>query len=134
MRAYSLDLRERIAAAVQSGLSQKAAADRFAVSTAAVSRYLRQHRDKAGDLSPKPIPGRARAIPVAALPALERYLKERPDTTLQQVRLWLREQHTIEVSRASVHRTLLWRGWTHKKSRWWPPSEMRQNEAPGEPR
>jgi transposase len=134
MRAYSLDLRQRIVAAVQSGLNQKAAADRFAVSTAAVSRYLRQHRDKNGDLSPKPIPGRARGIAMAALLALEQYLKEHPDLTLEQARLWLREQHQIEVSRASVHRTLVWRGWTHKKSRWWPPSEMRQSALLGETR
>lgn len=124
MRAYSVDLRERIVAAVQSGLSQKAAADRFAVSTAAVSRYLRQHREKDGDLSPKPILGRARAIPMAALLALEEHLKEHPDLTLEQAQRWLREQHQVEVSRAGVHRSLIWRGWTLKKSRWSPPNEM----------
>jgi transposase len=74
MHAYSLDLGQRVVAAVQSGLSQRAAAERFAVSTAAVSRYLRQHRERGGDLSPKPIPGRARGIPIAALAALEEHL------------------------------------------------------------
>ena len=107
MRAYSVDLRERIVAAVQSGLSQKAAADRFAVSTAAVSRYLRQHRDKDGDLSPQPVRGRARGIPLAALLALEEHFKEHPDLTLEQARLWLQKQHQVEVSRASVHRALV---------------------------
>jgi transposase len=134
MRAYSLDLRERIVAAVQGGLSQKAVADRFAVSTAAVSRYLRQHRDKGGDLSPKPIPGRARGIPMATLLALEEHLKKHPDLTLEQARRRLQEQHQIAVSRASVHRSLVWRGWTHKKSRWLPPNEMRQSELSGETR
>ena len=71
---------------------------------------------------------------MAALLALEKYLKEHPDLTLEQARLWLQEQHQIEVSRASVHRTLAWRGWTHKKSRWWPPSEMRQSAPLGETR
>lgn len=134
MRAYSLDLRERIVAAVQSGLSQKAAAARFAVSTAAVSRYLHQHCNNDGDLSPKPIRGRVRGIPMVALLALEDRLKEHSDLTLEQARLWLREQHQVEVSRASVHRTLAWRGWTHKKSRWWPPSETKQSDLPGERR
>lgn len=124
MRAYSVDLRERIVAAVRGGLSQKAAADRFAVSTAAVSRYLRQHRERAGDLSPKPIPGRARGIPMVVVLALEEHLKERPDLTLEQAQRWLQERHQVVVSRAGVHRTLVWRGWRHKKSRWWPPSEM----------
>jgi transposase len=83
MRAYSLDLRQRIVAAVHSGLTQKAVAERFAVSTAAVSRYVHQHRDKAGNLSPKPIPGRARRIPMAVLLALEDHLREHPDLTLE---------------------------------------------------
>jgi transposase len=124
MRAYSIDLRERIVAAVQNGLSQRAVAERFAVSAAAVNRYLRQHRDKAGNLSPKPIPGRARRIPMAVLTRLEDYLREHPDLTLEQAQSWLKEQHQVVASRAGVHRTLVWRGWTHKKSRWWPPNEM----------
>jgi transposase len=125
MHAYSLDLRQRIVTAVQSGLSQKAVADRFAVSTAAVSRYLRQHRENDGDLAPKPIPGRVRRIPMAAVARLEERLKEHPGMTLEHAQHWLKEQYQITVSRASVHRTLVWRGWTHKKSRWWPPSETR---------
>jgi transposase len=110
MRAYSVDLRERIVAAIQSGLSQRTAAQRFAVSTGAVSRYVHQHRDKAGNLSPKPIPGRARRIPMVVLTRLEDYLREHSGLPLEQAQVWLKEQHQIVASRASVHRSLVWRG------------------------
>ena len=44
MRAYSMDLRERIVAAVDAGLSQSQAAARFGVSLRTVERYLARRR------------------------------------------------------------------------------------------
>ncbi len=46
MRAYSLDLRERIVAARQEGQSEKQVADRFGVSEATVTRYHRLARQQ----------------------------------------------------------------------------------------
>src|SRR3954466_11088937 len=44
MRAYSMDLRERIVAAVDAGLPQAQAAKRFGVSLRSVERYLSRRR------------------------------------------------------------------------------------------
>src|SRR4051812_20360988 len=44
MRAYSMDLRERVVAAVDAGLSQSQAAARFGVSLRTVERYLARRR------------------------------------------------------------------------------------------
>ena len=44
MRAYSMDLRERIVAAVDAGLTQAQAAERFGVSLRTVERYLARRR------------------------------------------------------------------------------------------
>src|SRR3954466_12799189 len=44
MRAYSMDLRERIVAAVDAGASQSQAAGRFGVSLRTVERYVARRR------------------------------------------------------------------------------------------
>src|SRR3954465_416581 len=44
VRAYSMDLRERIMAAVDEGMSQSQAAERFGVSLRTVERYLARRR------------------------------------------------------------------------------------------
>ena len=44
MRAYSMDLRERIVAAVDAGASQSQAAERFGVSLRTVERYMARRR------------------------------------------------------------------------------------------
>jgi transposase len=50
MRAYSMDLRERIVAAVDAGLPQGEAAERFGVSLRTVERYLSRRR-RSGSLA-----------------------------------------------------------------------------------
>ena len=58
MQAYSLDLRHRIVLAVQQrGLTQQQAAQRFEVSPATVSRYLKRAQ-QSDDLAPKKPPGK----------------------------------------------------------------------------
>jgi transposase-like protein len=44
VRAYSMDLRERVVAAVDAGLTQGQAAERFGVSLRTVERYLARRR------------------------------------------------------------------------------------------
>src|SRR3954465_256294 len=61
MRAYSMDLRERIVAAVDAGLPQAQAAERFGVSLRSVERYLSRRRRSGGPAATEPRPGRGRA-------------------------------------------------------------------------
>src|SRR5688500_4967702 len=51
MRAYSMDLRERVVAAVDGGMTQDRAAVTFGVSVNTVGRYLGRRRD-VGSLAP----------------------------------------------------------------------------------
>jgi transposase len=44
VRAYSMDLRERVVAAVDAGMTQSQAAERFGVSLRTVERYLARRR------------------------------------------------------------------------------------------
>lgn len=130
MRVYSVDLRQRIVAAVQSGQSQKAVAERLAVSTATVCRFLRWHQEREGDLSPRRPPGAARRIADVLLSQVAGHLAQHSDTTLQQMRSWLADQHGVAVSVATIHRALRRQGRRFKKSRWWPASKMKKSGLP----
>ena len=57
MRAYSLDLRERIVRAVDQGYKRADIVKLFGVPLATVKRYLKRRRET-GQVARKPIPGR----------------------------------------------------------------------------
>ena len=87
MRAYSLDLRERIVAAVAGGLSKAEAARRFSVDVSTVKRYAR--RGAAGALAPKRSPGRPRRIRPGDEAALGARVAAANDATLpERCRAW----------------------------------------------
>jgi transposase len=106
MRAYSIDLRERIVAALQNGQTPKTVAEQFTVSTMTVRRYQHRHQTSEGDLAPRLAPGAIRRVPDTLLPQIEAYLVEHPGTTVQQVRTWLGETHAVAVSLPTMYRTL----------------------------
>ncbi len=66
MRAYTIDLRQRILQAVDEGCTCEEAAALFEVHVATVRRY-RRLRDLEGDLAPRTSPGRSLRI-IAVLP------------------------------------------------------------------
>ena len=100
MSAYSLDLRERIAAACQvSGASLPAVAQQFSVSLSFVEKLRRQQR-QTGSLAPT---GRRRG-PLPRLDAAARqHLAARPDTTLAEL-----GQHLVAASCPAAGRTSVW--------------------------
>ena len=114
MKAYSQDLRQRVLRAVDQGLSQAEIAQTFAISTAAIKRYLKLRRET-GHLLPKAIPGRP-ALKAAALQAgLREQLEANPDATRQQhCQMWF-ERTGTKVSTASISRARAALGWTRKK-------------------
>ena len=81
MKAYSLDLRERIVAACDGGATEKEAAERFGVCEDTVQRYKRQRREQ-GTLAPKPIPGRPRIIGEAQQEEFRELVASRTDWIL----------------------------------------------------
>ncbi len=90
-RALSLDLRERVLAAVAGGLSHRAAAQRFGVSAASVSRWRALAR-RQGDARPGPLGGDRRSKRIEAQRALIlSILEEMPDITIEELRRVLGE-------------------------------------------
>ena len=89
MGPYSMDLRERVAAAIDEGEgSERQIAKRFRVSVSFVTRLLQRRRD-AGTLAPEPHGGVWR--PVLGFPEqvrLAMLIAEHPDATLNQLKEW----------------------------------------------
>jgi len=85
MRAYSLDLRERIVAALKEGQTEKQVATRFGVSESTVTRYDRLDRNQQ-PLAAKKAPGRAPLLPPEQEPAFVRLVATRTDWTLETLR------------------------------------------------
>jgi len=118
MKAYSVDLRERVADAVLlEGLTWPAAARLFRLSVASVGRFV--HARRSGrELTPGHPSGRPRRLDSPdKLEALRAQLTAEPDLTLEERCERLRQQHGIRVSAPTLSR-LLRRGfgWSHKKN------------------
>jgi len=116
MKAYSLDLRQRIVhAVIEQKCSAADVAERFAVGVATVRRYVR--RARTDELPPKPIPGRPRRIGPEQHAALWDQLTAHDDATLaEHARLW-QETHGMTVSGTTLGRAIRRLGWTRKKTR-----------------
>ena len=112
MKAYPLELRTRIVAAVDDGVgSLPTVAALFAVSTNCVANYLLL-RAETGALYPRPNPGgRPPALPETRHEELRQLLAEQPDLTLDQIRTRLH----LSCSLAAICRTLKKLGLTRKK-------------------
>ncbi|HEY7064405.1 MAG TPA: IS630 transposase-related protein [Chloroflexota bacterium] len=124
MKAYSLDLRERVVRAVRErGQTPAEAARAFEVSIWTVKRYLA--RAEAGTLPPSPIPGRGRTIRPDEEAALREQWRGAPDARLaDQCAAWAEAGHA-RVSRRTMARALTRLGWSRKKRVSPPPSGTR---------
>jgi len=112
MRPYSLDLRERVVAAVarQQG-SLRQLARRFCVSLSFVARLLRRHR-QTGSVTPAPHGGgHPRALTAADDARLRELVGEQPDATLAE----LRQRLGVSCSLAALDRALRRLRLTRKK-------------------
>lgn len=94
-KPYSLDLRKRVVAAVEGGLSRRQAAALFDVGVSTVIRWTRRARES-GSAAAKPMGGDRRSLLVGAprLWLLERVAAE-PDLTLEEVRDELAERGIV---------------------------------------
>ena len=119
MKAYPLELRTRIVAAVDRGLgSLPTVATLFGVSTNCVANYLLL-RTTTGSLQLRPNPGgRAPAIGPERYDEVRQLLAAQPDLTLEL----LRDRLGVACSLAAVCRTLKKLNLTRKKKRCTLPS------------
>ena len=81
-RAYSLDLRERVVAAVRAGESCRLVAARFQVSVASVVKWSQRFR-RTGSAAPRPMDGHRPYALARERDWLLRRLVEKPDVTLR---------------------------------------------------
>lgn len=116
MRAYSIDLRERIVRAVSEGKSKAEVARVYAVGLSTVKRYAKQQAEQ-GHVRAKPQPGRAREITSEAEAGLRAQVAGHPDATLDAHRRRWAEAGGAAVSRATMSRALARLGLPLKKSR-----------------
>lgn len=110
----SMDLRSRLLAAIDGGLSCRAAAARFGVAPSTAIRWHAQQRET-GDFAPKPQGGDMRSHRVEERAADILALWEaRKDISLEELRAGL-AGIGLTVSVAGLHRFFVRRGMTRKK-------------------
>jgi transposase len=112
MRAYSMDLRERVLADCDAGLPTKRVAQKFSVSPAWVRR-LKQRRRETGQIAPRQQRYGRRAILAEHLETLAGLVREQPDATAKE----LASRLPVQVSHQTVQRTLQQLRLTYKKRR-----------------
>jgi transposase len=115
-KSLSEDLRSRVIAAVEGGLSRRAAAARFGVGAASAIRWVREWRET-GTTSAKPQGGDRRSRRIEAyrdiiLTAIER----QTDITLVEMAEMLRVEHGASFATSTIWRFLDRHAMTVKKN------------------
>ena len=119
MKAYSIDLRERVVAACDAGDgTREQIAAQFSVSVAWIRKLMRQRRET-GSIAPRPRGGgRAPAFDAEADRRLRQAVRADDDATLEE----LARAAGVSCCASAVHRALARLGITRKKSRGGRPS------------
>jgi transposase len=124
MKAYSIDLRERVVAACDAGdATREQVAARFSVSVPWIRKLLRQRR-QTGSIAPKSRGGgRAPAFDAEAAGRLREAVRADDDATLAE----LARAAGVACCPSAVHRALARLGVTRKKSRGGRPNRTGPN-------
>lgn len=117
MKAYSVDLRQRIVAAVRGGMSKAEAARTFGVGATSVKRYVNRVQ-QGGSLEPGKAPGKQSKLGLSGIKLLEEDLQARPAATYENRAELLHELLGVKVSRPTICRTIHRMGYTRKKDQW----------------
>ena len=108
-KPMSVDLRERVVAAVDNGMSRRKAAERFGVSISSAIRWTSRAR-RSGSVRPDPQGGDKRSARVEAHSAvILAALEETPDITLEELRALLASRGV------AVATSTLWRFFARRK-------------------
>ena len=114
MKAYSVDLRERVVAAAEAGMPRAEVAATFHVSEPSVTRWVQRQRLR-GSLAPDVSPGRPPTISPDQFPVLQAQLEAHPDATIAWHAEQWNQQHGTTLSQWAVGRVIRRLGWTRKK-------------------
>ncbi len=114
-KALSIDLRTRVAALIESGVSRRAAGARFGISASSAVLFARLSAER-GDVSCRPM---GRPLGSGKLSAHVDFLVEVvesiPDITGPELAAALTEAKGVTAHPSSVKRALLAEGFTYKK-------------------
>ena len=121
-RAYSLDLRERVVAAVEGGQSCRSVAKTFMVSVASVVKWSQRQR-ASGSSAPRPVGGRRAYAVASEREWLLARIAEKPDLTLRALLFELAERGMV-VSYYALWHFLQHEGITFKKKACTHPSRI----------
>jgi transposase len=114
MKAFSVDLRQRILDAYDAGEgSRQQIADRFSVSLGLVKKLLAQ-RKATGAIDPIPRPGRTPIFHGELLEKLDAHVREHPDATLKEIRGHF--AHRVRCSNTAVCNALKRLDYRRKKN------------------
>ena len=130
MNAYSLDLREKIVAAVGRGMSKAQAARTFGVGATSVKRYVKL-AEEGKPLTPGKAPGKRCKLDGSAVTLLEEDLHSRPAATYEKRADLLCELTGVRVSKSTICRMVRRLSYTRKKDRWVPQKETNGSERLG---
>jgi transposase len=117
MKPYSVDLRERVLAAIDRGMARSEVVTTFNIGLASLKRWLSSRRDT-GDFRPRPPTGGQEAT---FTPLLDDELRTQvaafPDATLPQHAERWNATHQVHISHWTIGRAIRRLGLSRKKSR-----------------
>src|SRR5215216_36716 len=114
MKAYSIDLRQKIVDAIGRGMPKAEAARTFGVGISTVKRYATKAQ-RGEPLEPATAPGKRPKMDERLSKLLEEDLKERPFVTLQERCGYVEAISGVSVSRSTMCRAIARIGSTRKK-------------------
>ncbi|AOY81922.1 transposase [Moorena producens JHB] len=117
MKAYSVDLRQKIIDAYNQGnISQRKLAQQFNVALSFVQKLLKQYRET-GNIAPKV---RTKQTPIKLTPDQLNILRDlvikNNDATLDELRIWLAEETGVLIGRSTVDRMVKRLNLTRKRN------------------
>ncbi len=116
MKAYSVDLREKVLRAVDQGSPRAEIVKVLGVSRATIKRYVKQRRET-GSVAPKGIPGRTPKKLGLLLAELATQLQAHDDLRLEDQCRVFEQTHGVHVSTSTMSAAIKRPGWTRKKRR-----------------
>ena len=118
MKAYSLDLREKIVDAVlRRGMSKAQAARTFGIGATSVKRYVKL-QEEGKPLSPGKAPGKKGKLGQRGMKLLQEDLHARPTVNYEQRADYLFKLLGEQVSTSTICRMIKRLGYSRKKDRW----------------
>ena len=114
MSGYSIDLRERVIKAWESGKRQAWIAETFSISVSSIKRYIQRYRET-GSVAPKQQSREEPLIKAQHQAQIEAMVAQAPQAKLEQYCQMWAEQTGMQVSIQTMSRVLLRFGLPRKK-------------------